>query len=163
MCRSNLHDACSLGGDDGGSVDCVKAVLKFYDDDEKEQDQLWQKKDSRLREPLFCAATRALHRILEWRLQGMSAIEKDNFFSCNNKDGKGPIDSLINKAESDMTRRYDHDTRKYVFESELSIEDELKALNVMVSHLTTNHEKQVRIHRCDRLLSHSLPQNGDTV
>lgn len=38
--RSSLHDVCSLGNDKGGSVECCKTVLSFYED-EKERDALW--------------------------------------------------------------------------------------------------------------------------
>ena len=39
---TKLHLACQHSGDQGGSVECVKTVLSFYDD-EKEQEALWQK------------------------------------------------------------------------------------------------------------------------
>ena len=66
-----------------------------------------------------------------------------NFFTEVNKEGKNPIDSLINKSEIDMEERWDHDLREWVFDAGTSIENELKALKVMVSHLSASHEKQV--------------------
>lgn len=118
---SNLHDACCLGKDKGGSVECVKELLSFYGE-EKEQEQLWQKQDRRLQTPLFHAATNAMYNILEWRLSAMSEDKKAEFFTSQNMMAREPIELLLDN-------RYGG-------------KNDLKALKIMVSHLTSSYEKK---------------------
>ena len=43
---SNFHEACLSRAVEGGSVDCVRALTKFYDSKEGKE-QLWKKNDFR--------------------------------------------------------------------------------------------------------------------
>ena len=108
-------------------MECVKAVLSFYGDDEKEQESLWTKQDNMLMNPLFLAASCASYNILDWRLQQMDETEKTAFFTSAEYWGKEPIDILISNRH--------HHTR--------GNKNDLKALKIMVSHLNSSFENKV--------------------
>ena len=99
----------------------IKELLSFYGE-EKEQEELWQKQDRRLQTPLFHAATNAMYNILEWRLSAMSEDKKAAFFTSQNMMAREPIELLLDN-------RYGG-------------KNDLKALKIMVSHLTSSYEKK---------------------
>lgn len=109
-------------------------MISFYDIEEKEQDAMWEKPDSQLQTPLFHAAKNANYQILEWRLSEMSESQRAKFFASVNKAGRGPIEELMTIGGS-------------------ATKNDLKALNVMVSHLTSSYEKKVFLQIIELFLS----------
>ena len=104
-------------------MECAKAVLSFYGDEEKTHDALWDKQDRRLQTPLFHAATNAMFNILEWRLSEMSAVKKASFFTSPNLVATEPIEILMSNRCGNK--------------------NDLKALKIMVSHLTSSYQQKV--------------------
>jgi len=94
---SNLHEACSSKAMIGGSVECVDALLSFYESDDGKE-QLWKKNDLKLQTPLFNAVNEGNYRIVRWILEQMSDEDKVTFFTTSNTKAKYPIPSLLDQA-----------------------------------------------------------------